>query len=68
MNWMYPLQQAAGSHSNSAMASAQTDEIQVYDAAIAARGVFNLTWHNNYVANGIRGQPFPGAVARPLST
>ena len=27
---------------------AQTDEIQVYDAEIAAPGVFNLTWHNNF--------------------
>jgi hypothetical protein len=25
---------------------AQTDEIQVSDAEIAAPGVFNLTWHN----------------------
>jgi hypothetical protein len=28
------------------VALAQTDEIQVYDAAIAEPGVFNLTWHN----------------------
>jgi hypothetical protein len=45
------------------LAAAQTDEIQVYDGALAAVGVFNLTWHNNYIANGLMGQPFPGAVA-----
>jgi hypothetical protein len=27
-------------------AHAQTDEIQVYDAEIAAPGQFELTWHN----------------------
>ncbi len=48
-------------------ALANTEESQVYDAAIAPLGVFNLTWHNNYVANGIRGQPFPGAVAADRS-
>jgi hypothetical protein len=50
-----------------ATARAQTDEIQVYDASIAARGVFNLTWHNNYVADGIRGPAFPGGVAADRS-
>lgn len=34
------------------LAVAQTDEIQVYDAEIAAPGVFNLTWHNNYTPSG----------------
>src|SRR6478735_5649425 len=48
-------------------AHAQADEIQVYDASIAPRGVFNLTWHNNYIAKGIRGQAFPGAVAADRS-
>ena len=33
-------------------ALAQTDEIQVYDAAIAPPGIFNLTWHNNYTPSG----------------
>jgi len=51
----------------SSAVGAQTDEIQVYDANIAAIGVFNLTWHNNYVANGLRGQPYPGAVAAERS-
>ena len=31
-------------------AFAQTDEIQVYNAEIAAPGVFNLTLHDNYSA------------------
>ena len=35
-----------------AVVLAQTDEIQVYDAAIAEPGVFNLTWHNNFIADG----------------
>jgi hypothetical protein len=34
------------------MAVAQTDEIQVYDAEIAAPGSFELTWHNNFIAHG----------------
>ncbi len=43
-------------------ALAQTDEIQVYDATIAAPGVFNLTWHDNYTPSG-RAQPdFPGGI------
>jgi hypothetical protein len=45
-----------------AVAFAQTDEIQVYDAAIAEQGIFNLTWHNNFTPNGIKTPSFPGAV------
>jgi hypothetical protein len=45
-----------------AVVRAQTDEIQVYDAAIAAPGVFNLTWHNNYTFSGSDSPSFPGAV------
>jgi len=41
---------------------AQTDEIQVYDAEIAAPGVFNLTWHNNFISSGSRTPDFPGAI------
>lgn len=40
----------------------QTDEIQVYDASIAAPGVVNLTWHNNYTPDGRTLPSFPGAV------
>lgn len=43
-------------------ARAQTDEIQVYDGGLAAPGVFNLTWHNNYVAKGLDTVPYPGGV------
>jgi hypothetical protein len=41
---------------------AQTDEIQVYDAAIAERGKFNLMIHNNFTAKGLKEPAFPGAV------
>lgn len=44
------------------IASAQTDEIQVYDASHAAPGIFNLTWHNNFTPKGINTPGFPGAV------
>src|SRR6202030_307574 len=45
-----------------AVASAQTDEIQVYDAVIAEPGVFNLTWHNNLIADGLKTPAFPGGL------
>jgi hypothetical protein len=45
-----------------AIAFAQTDEIQVYDAEIAAPGVFNLTWHNNFTPSGPTVAAQPGGV------
>ena len=45
-----------------AAALAQTDEIQVYDANIAAPGVFNLTWHNNFTPSGRLLAEEPGGV------
>ena len=45
-----------------AMACAQTDEIQVYDAAIAPPGVFNLTWHDNFTPSGRVSADVPGGV------
>jgi hypothetical protein len=45
-----------------AVAWAQTDEIQVYDGAIAERGVFNLTWHNNFTPRGPKTPAFPGGL------
>ena len=33
--------------------SAQTDEIQVYDGSLAAKGKFNLTLHNNFTPEGL---------------
>ena len=48
-------------------ASAQTDEIQVYDGGLAEPGVFNLTLHTNFIESGLKGQPFPGGVAADKS-
>jgi hypothetical protein len=45
-----------------AVALAQTDEIQVYDGAIAEPGVFNLTWHNNFTPDGLKTPGFPGGL------
>jgi hypothetical protein len=42
--------------------SAQTDEIQVYDAEIAAPGVFNLTLHDNYTPSGRAEPDFTGGI------
>ncbi len=41
---------------------AQTDEIQVYDAAIAEPGVFNLMVHTNFTPIGRKTPDFPGAI------
>jgi len=41
---------------------AQTDEIQVYDAAIAEPGEFTLELHNNYTPEGRTSPEFPGGV------
>ena len=46
---------------------AQTDEIQVYDAAIAEEATFNLTWHNNFTPAGVMTPAFPGAVVADKS-
>jgi hypothetical protein len=43
-------------------AVAQTDEIQVYDAQIAAPGTFNLTLHDNYTPQGRTTPDFAGGV------
>jgi hypothetical protein len=48
-------------------ASAQTDEIQVYDGGLAPVGVFNLTLHNNFTPSGIKEPAFPGAVVSDKS-
>ena len=45
----------------------QTDEIQVYDASHADRGVFNLTWHNNFTPRGLKTPAFPGAIVADKS-
>jgi len=41
---------------------AQTDEIQVYDAAIAPTGAFNLTLHNNFTPSGSPTPAFAGGI------
>ncbi len=46
----------------SAIASGQTDEIQVYDAEITQPGIFNLTWHNNFTPIGLKAPAFPGGL------
>jgi len=45
-----------------AVAFAQTDEIQVYDGAIAEPGVFNLMVHTNYTPVGLKTPGFPGGL------
>jgi hypothetical protein len=46
-----------------ALTFGQADEIQVYDGSIAPRGVFNLTWHNNFTPKGQKSPAFPGGLA-----
>lgn len=41
---------------------AQTDEIQVYDAEIADKGVFNLMIHTNFTPIGRQTADFPGGI------
>ncbi len=50
-----------------ARAFAQGDEIQVYDASLAPKGVFNLTWHNNFTPKGIKTPSVPGGVTADKS-
>jgi hypothetical protein len=45
-----------------AVAFAQTDEIQVYDASIAAQGKFNVMLHSNYTPIGRKTPDFPGGI------
>jgi hypothetical protein len=45
------------------LAFAQTDEIQVYDGALADRGVFNLTFHTNFTPDGRKAPSVPGGVS-----
>ena len=41
---------------------AQTDEIQVYDAAIADQGVFNVMVHSNFTPSGRKNPDYPGGI------
>jgi hypothetical protein len=53
---------AAAALARPATAQGPTDEIQVYDAGIAAPGKFNLTLHTNFTPDGIGVAAFPGAI------
>lgn len=44
------------------LAHAQADEIQVYDGGLAAPGQFNLTIHDNYIAQGAPAAADPGGI------
>jgi hypothetical protein len=46
-------------------ARTQTDEIQVYDAEIAAPGRSSLTWHNNFTLSGRTAPADPGGIVPP---
>jgi hypothetical protein len=48
-------------------AFAQGDEIQVYDGGLAPKGVFNLTWHNNFTPKGIKTPACTGCVTADRS-
>jgi hypothetical protein len=50
-----------------APASAQTDEIQVYDGGLSPSGILNLTLHNNFVARGGDTPAFEGGVTADKS-
>ena len=43
-------------------AKALTDEIQVYDAAIAPPGTWNLMLHNNFTPDKNKSPEFPGDI------
>src|SRR5258708_39155413 len=45
-----------------AVTFAQTDEIQVYDGAIADKGKFNLMIHSNFTPSGRTSPNFPGGI------
>src|SRR4051812_37192979 len=51
----------------SAQSAKATDEIQVYNAGIAAPGQFTIQQHLNYIALGQKDPPFPGGFASDRS-
>jgi hypothetical protein len=53
---------AIGLFGKPAVSLAQTDEIQVYDAAIADQGKINLMLHNNFTPKGRATPAFPDAL------
>lgn len=53
---------AAGFWSLATQVAKATDEIQVYNAAIAAVGQFTIQQHLNYIPLGLKEPPFPGGL------
>ena len=53
---------AVAALARSAAAQGPTDEIQVYDAGIAAQGKMSLTLHTNFTPDGTSLAAFPGAI------
>src|SRR6202162_2799581 len=53
---------AFGLFASPSVTFAETDEIQVYDAAIADKGKFNLMIHSNFIAIGQKTPAFPGGI------
>ena len=45
-----------------------TDEIQVYNAGIAAPGQFTIQQHLNYIAHGVKTPAFPGVDLSPINS
>lgn len=63
MNKRFPLLCVAAALLAAPIASfAQTDEIQVYDSAIEARGKLGLMLHSNFTPKGAKDPAFPGAI------
>ena len=63
INILFALVMATvGLFARPAVSLAQTDEIQVYDAAIEDQGKFNLMLHSNFTAKGRATPAFPDAV------
>ena len=56
--WWITIAMAAGP----VLTLAQTDEIQVYDGAIAEKGKLNLMLHQNFTPKGLKEPGFPGGI------
>jgi hypothetical protein len=63
LTWRLPCLLAGAAFAAMAAQPAKaTDEIQVYNAGIAAPGQFTIQQHLNYVPLGVREPPFPGGL------
>ncbi len=63
----FPLLAGAAVAGALALPAKATDEIQVYNANIAAPGQFTITQHLNYIGIGQKDPPFPGGFASDRS-